>query len=135
MPVGLVMSGLLAGGIIAGTQVAGAETSSSSSTSVADAPAHGDVDGDPATMEHGPDETLLTGDTAQRVEDAALEEVPGATVIRVETDAHGDAYEAHLQEEDGSYVTVKLDEDFDVTGTEEGFGGGPHPGSWDGTGH
>ena len=34
--------------------------------------------GNPATMSHGPGETLLTGSTASRVKAAALAAVPGA---------------------------------------------------------
>jgi hypothetical protein len=49
--------------------------------------------------------------------------VPGATVIRVETDADGAVYEAHLKKSDGSMVTVKFDKDFNVTATESGMGG------------
>jgi hypothetical protein len=118
-PIGLVIGGMLAGGIFAGTQIASAQDSS---TSAASATAPG---GDPVTMKHGPDETLLTSDTADKVEAAALDAVPGATVIRVETDSDGSAYEAHLQKDDGSVVTVKVDKDFNVTDTESGFGAGP----------
>ena len=81
--------------------------------------------GNPATMSHGPGETLLSGSTASRAKAAALAAVPGAKVIRVETDSAGAAYEAHLQKSDGSYVTVKLDKSFHVTATQPGFGGGP----------
>ncbi len=49
--------------------------------------------------------------------DAALAEHPGATVTRVETDSDG-VYEAHVVTTDGRRVTVELDEDFAVTGTE-----------------
>jgi glutamate 5-kinase len=76
-------------------------------------------------MSHGPGETLLTGSAASKVQAAALAAVPGAKVIRVETDSAGAAYEAHLQKSDGSYVTVKLDRSFKVTATQSGFGGGP----------
>ncbi len=55
---------------------------------------------------------------------AAKAAVPGATVIRVETD-NGGVYEAHMQKSDGSFVTVKLDKSFKVTATDDGFGGGP----------
>jgi len=42
---------------------------------------------------NGQRETLLTGDTAAKVKAAALANVPGATVERVETDAdHGSPY-------------------------------------------
>ena len=54
--------------------------------------------------------------------------MPGATVIRVETDSGPAAYEAHLRKSDGSEVTVKLDRTFHVTATQSGFGsGGPQP--------
>jgi hypothetical protein len=81
--------------------------------------------GNPATMSHGPGETLLTGSSAAKAKAAALAAVPGATVVRVETDSAGAAYEAHLKKADGSYVTVKLDRAFHVTQTVSGFGGGP----------
>jgi hypothetical protein len=76
-------------------------------------------------MKQGPGETLLTGDTATKVEAAALKAVPGATVIRVETDSSGSAYEAHLKKSDGSTATVLFDKDFNVTSTIDGFGAGP----------
>ncbi|HEY0387929.1 MAG TPA: hypothetical protein VGC71_05790 [Gaiellales bacterium] len=79
---------------------------------------------DPAQLAHGPGETLLTGTTASRVTAAALKAVPGATVIRVETDSSGAAYEAHLRKADGSYVTAEMDSSFAVRATEAGFGGG-----------
>ena len=64
---------------------------------------------DPATIDHGPGETLLTGTTAENVKAAALAAVPGGTVIRVETDSGGGEYEAHVTKADGTQVTVKLD--------------------------
>ena len=78
-----------------------------------------------ATLSHGPGETLLTDGTADKVKQAALDKVSGATVIRVETDNEGSPYEAHLQKSDGSEVTVKVDKQFNVTSVETGFGGGP----------
>ena len=71
-----------------------------------------------------PDETLLTDGTADKVKSAALAKVPGASVIRVETDADGSPYEAHLRKSDGSFVTVKVDRQFAVTRVDQGFGGG-----------
>lgn len=84
---------------------------------------------DPATLEHGPGETLLTDGNASKVKQAALDKVPGATVLRVETDSQGSAYEAHLQKSDGSQVTVKFDKQFKATDVESGFGAGGPPGS------
>jgi hypothetical protein len=70
----------------------------------------------------GTRETLLTGDTAERVKSAALAAVPGGTVERVETDAEGSPYEAHMTKSDGTHVTVKIDSNFKVTGIEDGPG-------------
>ncbi|MFL5798639.1 MAG: PepSY domain-containing protein [Actinomycetota bacterium] len=75
-------------------------------------------------MNHGPGETLLTGGTAAKVRTAALDAVPGGTIIRVETDSAGSPYEAHVRKADGSIVTVKVDASFHVTSTDSGFGGG-----------
>jgi uncharacterized membrane protein YkoI len=69
---------------------------------------------------NGITEQLLTGDTAARVEAAAIAANPGATVQRVETDAEGAAYEAHIRKADGTTATVKLDASFNVTATESG---------------
>lgn len=79
-------------------------------------------------MSHGPGETLLTGTTAAKVKAAALDAVPGGTIIRVETDSDGSRYEAHVRKPDGSVVTVKMNDAFTVTSTETGFGAGaPSP--------
>ncbi len=65
------------------------------------------------------DETLLTGTTEQKVRVAALAEVPGGTIVRVETDADGHAaYEAHMTKADGTPVTVYVDKSYDVVGVE-----------------
>ena len=53
------------------------------------------------------DETQLTGDTAAKVRALALARVPGGTIVRVETDADGNAaYEAHMVKADGTPATV-----------------------------
>jgi uncharacterized membrane protein YkoI len=68
----------------------------------------------------GSDEALLTGETATRVREAALAETDGE-IERVETDADGHAaYEAHIVKDDGSRVTVYVDENFDVVSVESG---------------
>ena len=65
------------------------------------------------------DETLLTGDTAAKVKAAALANVSGGTVERVETDADGHAvYEAHMVTSDGTPTTVYVDKDFNVVSVE-----------------
>lgn len=72
-------------------------------------------------MANGITETLLTGDNLAKATAAAKAAEPGATIIRVETDADGATYEAHMQKSDGSTVTVKLNADFSVKGTENGM--------------
>ena len=65
------------------------------------------------------DETLLTGDTASKVEAAASAKVPNGTIVRVETDADGNAaYEAHMTKADGTPVTVYCNEQFEVVSVE-----------------
>jgi uncharacterized membrane protein YkoI len=67
------------------------------------------------------DETALTGDTATKVKDAALAKTGEGTVERVETDAEGHAaYEAHVLKSDGTRVTVYVNKQFEVVGTESG---------------
>lgn len=71
-------------------------------------------------MANGITEALLTGDTAAKVKAAALAAVPGGTVERVENDAEGSPYEAHMTKADGSHVTVKVGTDFKVITIETG---------------
>ena len=132
---GLLGAGVLAGAVLAGSQIASAASSapsnsasrSSASAGVAARPA-----GNPATVVHGPGETLVSGANLSTITAAAKAAVPGATIIRVETDSNvGAVYEAHMRKADGSYVSVQFDKNLKVTGTVDGFGpGGPaldHP--------
>ncbi len=123
----LIVSAAAVGAAIGGAGIASAATTGSSSTTAASSTASsGTQAADPATVSHGPDETLLTGTNAAKVKAAALAAVPGATVIRVETDSAGSPYEAHITKADGTQVTLKIDASFKVTSTEQGFGAGPH---------
>jgi hypothetical protein len=104
---------------------ANAQTADSTTTAPAATAPDGQPPHDPSQgghMANGITETLLTGDTAAKVKAAALAAVPGGTVERVENDAEGSPYEAHMVKADGSHVTVKVDSDFKVTGTETGPG-------------
>jgi len=61
------------------------------------------------------DETLLTGDALTKVTAVAQGALPGATIVRVETDADGNAkYEAHVVRSDGTLATVYVDESFQL---------------------
>jgi hypothetical protein len=129
-----LVAGLLGGaaaGIALGVpNFAGAQTADTTTTAPADPPADpgrggpGGVDFDPAQGGHvgqnGVKEELLTGDTAEKVTAAALAAVPGGTIQRVESDAEGSPYEAHVTKADGSQVTVKVDSSFAVTSVDEG---------------
>jgi uncharacterized membrane protein YkoI len=134
--VGSLGAGVVLGAILAGSQLAGAATSATSSTTssttdssltAAGTTAAGNG-GDPAAMKHGPGETPLTGSNASKAVAAAKKAVPGATVVRAETDSGGATYEVHMKQADGTYVTVQLDASFTVTGTIDGFGVGPQGG-------
>ncbi len=87
----------------------------------------------PGRHGHGPrgegrsEETPLSGAKLTKVTDAVEAEYPGATIERAETDSEG-TYEAHLTTADGQRLRVLLDEDFAITGTETGRGGGHHHG-------
>ena len=102
-----------------------AATTTTAASAASSAPANAP---DPATVTHGPGETLLTGSDLAKATSAAQSAVPGGTIIRVETDSGGATYEAHIEKADGTTVTVKLDAAFNVTATQSGFGSGPgHP--------
>jgi hypothetical protein len=130
---------LVAGAIVAGAGlgtagVASAATSSTTSPAASTvAPSGGSTGtppagaaGDPATMMHGPNETLLTGTDLQKATAAATAAVPGATVIRAETNsASASPYEVHMKESDGTDVTVELNSSFGAITTVSGFGAGP----------
>jgi hypothetical protein len=114
--------GALAGGLLTGTaNAATTPTTEAASSAAPGAPGAPGAQHDPGKGGHsanGITETLLTGDTATKAEAAAKAAVPGATVDRVETDAEGAVYEAHMTKADGSHVTVKLDASFGVTTIE-----------------
>ena len=118
----LVGSGLIVGGIVAGTVAANAADDGSrtpdSSTGQHDGRGHHGPrgDGDPSRPQRD-DEELLTGETAEQVTEAVLAEYPDATIERAETDSGG-VYEAHIVTADDERLTVLVDEDFEVTGTE-----------------
>ena len=126
--------GVTALGLLGGALVAGAVASYASNNPTATSPTAADLTAiatadDPTKGGHvganGIVEKLLTGTTADKARAAALAAVPGATIERVENDAEGATYEAHMVKSDGSHVTVKMDANFKVTGIETGPG--PRP--------
>jgi hypothetical protein len=68
------------------------------------------------------DETPLTGTALSKVTALAKSKVPGGTIVRVETDADGNAaYEAHMIKADGTPVTVYVSKQFDVVSVQSGM--------------
>jgi hypothetical protein len=123
---GLLAGGAIAGGVIAGALPAAAEsgTPSASASAPTAAPGGGGPGRDSGALPpQRSDETVLTGTDAEKATAAALKAIPGGTVDRVETDADGAVYEAHMTKSDGSRVTVKFDKDFNITAVQDGMGG------------
>jgi len=126
---GAALTGGAVGASMIGTASAQTDSSSSSSTNStapadpatsATKPAH-----DPSKGGHqanGITEDLLAGDGATQVTAAAQGAVPDGTIERVENDADGAAFEAHMVKADGTRVTVKVNADFSVAGIETGHG-------------
>jgi hypothetical protein len=68
------------------------------------------------------DESPLTGEALSKVTALAKAKVPGGTIVRVETDADGNAaYEAHMVKADGTPVTVYVNKQFEVVSVESGM--------------
>jgi hypothetical protein len=107
----------LGGGAIASAATQGGSSTTPSTTTQPTRPAH-------------PDETPLTGTVADQVKAAALAKLPGAAVLRVETDAGG-VYEAHVRKADGTEAEIHVDKDYNVTSVDTrpaGGGRGGHGG-------
>jgi ABC-type transport system substrate-binding protein len=103
---------------------ANAQTGSTSSSTDSGSTATPPAPRDPSKGGHtanGITEVLLTGDTASQAAAAAQSAVPDGTIDRVENDAEGATYEAHMTKADGSHVTVKLNADFSVASIESGM--------------
>jgi hypothetical protein len=121
----LLLAAAAAGAAVGGAGVASAATGGSSSPTTAASTAAARTDSTDAGTR--PTEAPLSGETADKVEAAALGAVPGGTVLRVETDSDGSAFEAHVRTAEGDLVTVKVGANFQVTEVQEGGcpGGGP----------
>jgi len=98
----LVVSGAVAGGAAAVATSASAAEPTPAST---------------ASSNSHSGETALSGNTLTKVKEAVLAKYPNATFNRVETDSDG-VYEAHITTADGDRLTVELDKDYAITGTE-----------------
>ena len=105
--------------------IAGAANGTSTSTTTTAASRTGAPPGAAPDPQHPwggqrSDETPLTGDALAKVTAIAKAKVPGGSVVRVETDADGNAaYEAHMTDASGNLVTVYVDASFGYFGTEQ----------------
>jgi hypothetical protein len=122
-----VTAAIVAGVAFGSYGIASAASGSSSSTSPS--AGSGSAAAPSAQRPWGPqrsDETALTGDALAKVKAVALAKVPGGTIIRVETDADGNAaYEAHMVEADGTPATVYVNKQFQVVSVQTGMPGPP----------
>lgn len=102
---------------LGGAAVAGAAAGDDAGTAAATTSSDGSAPS--GSRPQRSDEELLTGETAAQVREAALAEIEGGTIERVETDADGHAaYEAHMLDADGNRVTVYIEEQFDVVSVD-----------------
>jgi hypothetical protein len=134
--VGAIAAGLAAGtyGIASadnGSRASQSSTASSLGLPSIDAAASSSNNDQPPWGRQRSDETLLTGDAEAKVRQLALARVSGGTIVRVETDADGNAaYEAHMVKADGTPVTVYVNKQFQVVSVQAGM---PRPGSVSGS--
>jgi hypothetical protein len=131
----------VAGGAIALAASAGAATSTPSATPSASIGTSNHSDRPFGTFNPGgsapvrSDEKSLSAADTTTLTNAALAQVPGATVIRVETDAGDAAYEVHLKTSAGVLETAKFDKSMAFVKIEQGMGqGDPHRGGPGGPG-
>lgn len=125
----LAATGVLGGAVISAAMVASAASPTPSPTGPTAASPPSRATFDPSKGGHvganGVVEKLLTGTTADNARAAAMAAVPGGTIERVENDAEGATYEAHMVKSDGTHVTVKMNASFKVTAIENGPGAPP----------
>jgi len=89
----------------------------------------GAADKSGSTTQTRPQREALSAATAAKVKAAALDKVPGATVLRTEAGGpYGTAYHAHIKTSDGTLKVVLVDKDFEATEVQADRGrgrGGP----------
>ena len=116
-----VTAAIVAGVAVGSYGIASAASGSGSGSSSAAAPS--------LQRPWGPqrsDERPLAGDALAKVKALAQAKVPGGTIIRIETDADGNAaYEAHMVKADGTPVTVYVNKQYEVVSVQTGMPGPP----------
>jgi hypothetical protein len=123
----VLVASAVAVGVAAGSYGVASGASGSGSSSSPATPAAAAPNGQQPWGRQRSDETSLTGDAAAKVRALALAKVSGGMIVRVETDADGNAaYEAHMVKADGTPVTVYVNKQFEVVSVQSGM---PGPGS------
>lgn len=125
---GLLTAGLVAGSAFMLSTTANAATdSSSTASSSTSAPSFSNQNAQDlfsATPVRS-DEQAVSSSVSDKLTAAAQAQLADATVIRIETDGDGHAYEVHLKQADGSVVTLYFDESYNYVSQEAGFGPAP----------
>lgn len=124
---------------LGGSALAGAADSTSTTTGTTTTPSTKSA---PPRGDHGPRQAALSADVAAKVKAAALDKVPGATVLRVEAGGpYNSAYHAHIKTSDGTAKVVLVNKSFEATAVQADNGpkggrgpGGPHGGPGGGAG-
>jgi len=115
---GIAAAATGSGSATTATTTTPAAAPSISGSTPAPGPPPGATAGSPWGAQRG-DETLLTGDALAKVTAVAQAKVSGGTIVRVETDADGNAkYEAHVVKSDGTPATVYVNDQFQVVSVE-----------------
>jgi hypothetical protein len=138
----LLAAGIAGGGLVTASSASAAETSTPSKAAPATQGPKGPAD---SAVPVRPGEKAVTGTTLVTLRAAALKAVPGGTVYRVDTDADGAVYEAHMTKASGTNITVEFNKNLAVTAIQNGMGapgpgapggpaGGPRPGAAGGPG-
>ena len=102
---------------LGGAAIAGAADKSSSSGSSSTTQPGRDRPDHPGR----PAREQLSSDVAAKVKAAALDKVPGATVLRTEAGGpYNTAYHAHVKTSDGSLKVVLVNDKFEATAVQDG---------------
>ena len=113
---GFLLASAVAGGI-SFASLHTANAASSTAVAAVDPASPAPAPAGPHTA-NGITEAVLAGDQATTVQAAVAAAYPNATIVRMETDADGATYEAHVTMADGSRATVKFDASFNITSTD-----------------
>jgi hypothetical protein len=124
-------AGAMASLALGGSAIAGAAGDTSTSTGTTNSPTQ--------TRPAKPQRPPLSSEVAAKVKAAALDKVPGATVLRTEAGGpYNTAYHAHIKTADGTLEVVLVNKDFEATAVQadngprgrggRGHGGGPGAG-------